>query len=159
MKELPLSIAISALIKDNKILLIKRERGDYVGLLGLPGGKIKKQEHLSEAAVREIEEESGIKCKFKEHLGTVSEHLVENNIIVEHFLLHICELEPLTTKILNNQEGKLNWYDLDQLEELKNQIIPSDYPMIERIVRNKERKYFDCVIEKSGDDHVLKKFE
>ena len=42
MKELPLAVAISALIKDNKILLIKRLRGDYVGLLGLPGGKIEK---------------------------------------------------------------------------------------------------------------------
>jgi len=39
MKELPLAVAISALIKDNQILLIKRLKGDYVGLLGLPGGK------------------------------------------------------------------------------------------------------------------------
>ena len=42
MKELPLAVAISALIKDNQILLIKRLKGDYVGLLGLPGGKIEK---------------------------------------------------------------------------------------------------------------------
>ena len=43
MKELPLAVVITALVKDNKILLIKRMKGDYVGLLGLPGGKIEKK--------------------------------------------------------------------------------------------------------------------
>jgi len=92
MGDLPLSIAISALIKDNKILLIKRKKGDYVGLLGLPGGKIEKGEHVGEAAVREILEESGIACEFRNHLGFVSEHLVENGEVSNHFLLHVCEL-------------------------------------------------------------------
>ncbi|MCD6094481.1 NUDIX domain-containing protein [bacterium] len=47
MQENPLSVVISALIKNNQILLIKRVRGDYIGLWGLPGGKIEKEEHLS----------------------------------------------------------------------------------------------------------------
>jgi 8-oxo-dGTP diphosphatase len=158
-KELPLSVAISALIKDNKILLIKRVRGDYVGLWGLPGGKIEKNEHVSEAAVREIFEESGIKSEFKNHLGFVSEHLIEDGEVVKHFLLHVCELNPLTTHVTNNEEGRLEWFDLDELEQLKNKIIPSDYPMIKKIVINREKNYYDCVLEKIGEEHVLKKFE
>ena len=71
MKELPLSVVIAALVKDNKILLIQRARGSYVGYWALPGGKIEKQEHLSQAATREILEESGIQSEFKEHLGFV----------------------------------------------------------------------------------------
>ena len=114
MKELPLAVVISVLIKDNQILLIKRLRGDYVGLLGLPGGKIEKNEHLSEAAIREILEESGIESDFKNHLGFVSEHLIENGNILQHFLLHICKLEPKTTDILNDSEVGPKVYEILQ---------------------------------------------
>jgi len=159
MKNLPLSVVISALIKNNQILLIKRIRGDYVGLWGLPGGKIEKGEHLSEAAKREILEESGIESSFKNYLGFVSEHLIENGKILQHFLLHICELEPKTTEILNDSEGRLDWFHLNHLSSFKEKIIPSDFLIIEKIVKNKEKKYYNCIIEKKGNIYLLKKFE
>ena len=84
-----MSVVVAALVINNKILLIKRVRGSYVGLWALPGGKIEKNEHLSQAATREILEESGIHSEFKEHLGFVSEHLVEDGEITQHFLLHL----------------------------------------------------------------------
>ncbi len=159
MIKLPLSIAISALIKNNQILLIQRIRGDYVGLWGLPGGKVERDEHFSEAAIREVFEESGIKSDFKSYLGLVSEHLVENDQIIQHFLIHICELKPKTTEILTSQEGKLAWFNLDNLQEIKDKIIPSDFLIIEKIVKNQEENYYNCVIEKEGDNYFLKKFE
>lgn len=159
MKDLPLAIVISVLIKNNKILLVKRIKGDYVGLLGMPGGKIEKKEHVSDAAVREMFEESGIKSTFKSYLGFISEHLVENGNILQHFLLHLCELEPQTTEILHSPEGKLNWFNLDKLQTIKDQIIPSDYLMIEKIIINKEKQYYNCILEKIGNEHIIKKFE
>lgn len=154
-----MSVAISALIHQNKILLIKRVRGDYVGLWGLPGGKIEKDEHLSEAAKREIFEESGIEAEFKNHLGFVSEHLIESGDIIEHFLLHICELHPKATDITIDTEGKLDWFNLDEIESIKDQVIPSDFLMIEKIIKNKDKNYYNCIIEKSGENYILKKFE
>lgn len=159
MKESPISVVISSVIQNNKILLIKRLRGDYVGLWGLPGGKIEKNEHLSEAATREILEESGIESEFKDHLGFVSEHLIENGNITKHFLLHLCELSSRTTDIKNDTEGKLKWFDLDKIENMKDNIIPSDFLMIEKMIKNKEKNYYNCILEKSGDNHILKKFE
>ncbi len=171
-KKLPLSIAISALIKDDKILLIKREKGDYVGLLGLPGGKIEKDEHISKAATREIYEESKIKSEFKKYLGIVSEHLIENGEITNHFLLHLCELEPKTTEVVNGREGELNWFSLDKIKSMKDKIIPSDFLMIEKMIVKGSKynlpacrqgreptNYYDCVLEKIGDNYVLNKFE
>lgn len=158
-QKLPLAIAISALIKDNKILLIERIKGDYIGLLGLPGGKIEKNEHLSEAATREILEESGIKSKFKNHLGFISEHLIENGKVLQHFLLHICELEPKSTNISNDSEGQLAWYDLNKLSTMQNKIIPSDFQIIKKMILNREKNYFDCILEKIGNNYSLKKFE
>ena len=156
--DLPLAVAISALIKDNKILLIKRAKGDYAGLLGLPGGKVETNEHLSQAAIREILEESGIKSIFKKHIGFVSEHLIENKEISKHFLLHVCELEPVNTKISSNSEGRLAWYKLNDIQKIKDKIIPSDLLMIEKMIINKEKEYYDCVIEKEGNEYKLKEF-
>lgn len=159
MKQLPLSVVISALIHENKILLIKRKKGDYVGLLALPGGKVEKNEHLSQAAVREILEESGIQSEFKKHLGFVSELLIEENNVMEHFMLHICELEPKNTIISNDVEGKLEWFNLSELENMKDKIIPSDYHIIEKIVLKREKEYYNSVLEKVKDEYILRKFE
>lgn len=159
-KDLPLSIVICALIHDNKILLIERIKGDYVGLLGLPGGKIEKNEHLSEAATREMFEESGIKARFKEHLGFVSEHLVEKDgIIANHFLLHICHLIPESVDIVTGKEGRLDWFDLANIGNIKNKVIPSDFIIVDKMVKNREKNYYNCVIRKSSGIYILEKFE
>tara|TARA_Y100000310_G_C20489030_1_gene718230 strand:- start:60 stop:539 length:480 start_codon:yes stop_codon:yes gene_type:complete len=159
MSNKPLSVAISAVIKDNNILLIKRNRGDYPNFWALPGGKIEQNEHVSDAAVREILEESGLQTQFRNHLGFVSEHLVENNEIQKHFLLHICELEPQTMAFQQQEEGELRWFNLDNIKHHKDKIIPSDSLMIEKIIKNRESNYFNCVIEKVNDKHILRKFD
>ena len=159
MKELPLPVVISVLTYDNKILLIKRVRGEYVGLWGLPGGKIEKNEHLSEAAIREIFEEAGIQAEFINHLAIVSEHLIKDGNVIQHFLLHICRLTPKSINITNNQEGELSWFDLDMIERMKDQIIPSDFLMIQKIIKNREKNYYNCILEKIGNNYILKKFE
>jgi len=155
----PLAVAIAALIKDNKILMIKRAKGSYSGLWGFPGGKIEFDEHVSEAAVRELFEESNIKAKFKNHLGFVSEHLIEDNKIIRHFLLHVCELTPKNTEFVEGREGELAWFDLDNINRVKEHLIPSDFLIINNLIKNSGNTYYNCVIEKSGDFHVLKKFE
>jgi mutator protein MutT len=157
MPDYPLAVAIAALLNENKILLIKRMKGDCIGLWGLPGGKIEKDEHVSEAVVREILEETGIESDFKAYLGFVSEHLVENNKIKAHFLLHVCELVANEFPEIENKN--LGWFELNEIEAMKDEIIPSDFLMIEKLVRNREGNYYNCVIEKTGDSHVLRKFE
>ena len=155
----PLSVAIAALIHNNKILMIKRAKGSYSGLWGFPGGKIEFDEHVSEAAVREIFEETGIESEFKKHLGFVSEHLMEDKKIIRHFLLHICELNPKNTEFVEGCEGELAWFDLDNISRVKEHLIPSDFLIINNLIKNSGSTYYNCVIEKSGDFHVLKKFE
>jgi len=155
----PMPVAICALIHKNKILLIQRIRGEYVGLWGLPGGKIEKHEFMSGAAIREILEETGIDSEFKSFYGLISEHLKEDNKITEHFLLHLCELEPKTTEIKNNQAGEARWFDLKNLEQHREKIIPSDFLMIQNMVKNKESNYYNCVLVKKNNKYILERFE
>jgi 8-oxo-dGTP diphosphatase len=161
-EKLPLGVVLATLVHDNKILLIRREKGYYIGLWSLLGGKIESNEHISEAAVREVREESGIHCEFIEHLGSVSEHLIENKEVEQHFLLHVCKLKPKTANMLvmpETYEGKLEWFELEKLDESKHLIIPSDYLMIKKMLLNKEKNYYNCIIERIGKDHILRKFE
>ena len=114
-----------------------------------------KEEHLSEAAVREVLEETGIKAEFKNHLGFVSEHLVESNLVTQHFLLHLCQLSPLTTSITSGAEGRVAWFDLSN-PILKEILVPSDYEMMDRIILNKEKNYYNCILEKIDNNHYPK---
>ncbi len=155
---MPISIILAIVIQNNKILLIKRKKGQFVNLLAIPGGKIEKNEHLKSAVKRELKEEAQITADFEEYLGCVSEILIENNEVKANFILHLCKLKPKTNKILNSDEGDVNWYNLSSLNSIKDQIIPSDFKMIENFVLNKTKNYFDCIEEKIGNKYYLKKF-
>ncbi len=52
----------------NALLLLKKFNGDYV----LPKGRMEKGESLEETALREVEEEAGIKAEIVEYIGDAS---------------------------------------------------------------------------------------
>lgn len=60
MKQLKHIGVYGLLIKDNKILLIKKSGGPYDGKLDLPGGTIEFNESIEDALIREFKEEVGI---------------------------------------------------------------------------------------------------
>ena len=72
------------LIKDSKILLIKKSRGAYKGMFDLPGGGIEFGEKIEETLKREFIEETGV---------TLDDYLfISNN---EYFIDYFNELsEP-----------------------------------------------------------------
>jgi 8-oxo-dGTP diphosphatase len=159
MDDKAIPVAICALVQDYNILMLKRAKGDYKGLWALPGGKIEMHEHVAEAAVREIKEELGLDSEFKSFLGLVSEHLVEKGEVESHFLLHLCELEPLSKEIKSSSAGEARWIPLDKVQEMRDEVVPSDLLMIQRMIMESEGTYYECVIEKRGQVHVLQRFE
>ena len=52
-----INVVIGIIANEDRILLIKRERGDFRGLYGLPGGKVEECEHIDMTMEREIQEE------------------------------------------------------------------------------------------------------
>ena len=60
----------AVVIRDRKILLVKRNKAPNKGQWAIPGGSIKLGETLQEAAEREIREETGLMVKAKEPVYT-----------------------------------------------------------------------------------------
>lgn len=156
---IPLSVAVAIVHDDDKVLLIRRERGDYTGLWALPGGKIEQDEHVDEAASREIQEEAGIETTFDAYEGIVSEHLKDDEGLSNHFILHICRLTPDDTTIETRDEGETRWMSIDDIEEQQDTIIPSDYRILKELVDDTFSGYYQCIIEESGEQQELQRFE
>ena len=71
-------VAVGAIvIKDEKILLVKRNKAPYKDMWAIPGGSVELGETLQKAAEREIREETGLDIKAKEPVYTFD--LIEKN--------------------------------------------------------------------------------
>jgi len=153
---MPLNVTISVVENENKILLLKRKKGLFSGMLGLPGGKIENGERIKEAAIREIEEETKIKSKFDGIHGVILERLVEKNKVKNEFLIFLSELKPYR---IPGPQPNCVWLDMNDLESCRDSIIPSDYEMINQIFVNKKPGYYESIIIKSRDKYKLQSFE
>lgn len=61
------------LMRDKKILLIKRKNEPFKGKWALPGGFVEYGEKVEDAVIREFREEVGIEAKIKKLLGVYSD--------------------------------------------------------------------------------------
>ncbi|WP_084397579.1 NUDIX hydrolase [Henriciella aquimarina] len=76
-------------IRDDQVLLIRRGTPPMTGAWSLPGGRIEAGERAREAALRELEEETGVKAEIAGLIDVV-DAIVENRehtLITRHYVL------------------------------------------------------------------------
>jgi ADP-ribose pyrophosphatase YjhB (NUDIX family) len=126
-------IAITILSYKNRYLFLKRRNPPYEGLWSLVGGKITLGEHVQEAAIREIIEETGTtKVHAYDYRGMVSERLVESNgTLSAHFLIFVGHaiIDDFRTE---HREGNLSMFTNEQIEAETAYFLPSDLEMFKR---------------------------
>lgn len=99
-----------------QVLLIHRpQRGDW----SFPKGKVDAGESLEDAAVREVEEETGLVCKLRKKLGETS--YVDGNDrdkTVDYWLMTVKSGETSPKKFEPNDEvDGIGWFDLDEADK------------------------------------------
>lgn len=62
-------VVVGIVEKDNKFLIVKRKIQEDNLTWVFPGGKVEERESPEKAVMREVIEESGIKCKIRKYLG------------------------------------------------------------------------------------------
>jgi len=145
----PLTVVISAITKNNKILLMKREKRPYKGYWSMIGGKMKLSESIQDCAVREAKEETGLDTEFKSVKGVVHERVREDDTIKHGFVFFFTHLEPKQGSLTPTEEGQLDWFNINQLDNT--QIIPSDKWMIETFLLNNKKGTHSVVMDEKDE--------
>ncbi|MCO6487162.1 MAG: NUDIX hydrolase [Phaeodactylibacter sp.] len=101
-----------------KVLLIQRGHPPFKGQWALPGGFVDMDEGLEAAALRELEEETGVKNVFIEQLYTFGEPGRDPRgrvVSVAYYALVNLEEHPVTA---NSDARRVKWYETDSLPQL-----------------------------------------
>lgn len=115
---------------ENKILVI-REKSRLYNNWKLPGGLINLGEEISDAAEREIFEETGIKTQFQSVLTFRHSHKVQFD---RSDIYIICQLKPITTDIIVDDEIETaQWMDFNEFKaNTTHKMLLSIFNLIER---------------------------
>ena len=118
--ERPFLAVSAAIVRDGKILVVRRARAPANGLFTLPGGVVEVGETLVEAVAREVREETGLAIDpvalagFRETIVRDGESRVERHFIILCFAARWHAGEP----VLNEELSEAHWLDPAELASL-----------------------------------------
>ena len=119
------------IIKDNKLLLIKRKNEPFKNKWALPGGFVEYGEKVEDSVIREVFEETGLKTKINNFFNVYSDPDRDPR---GHTITLVYSLEIVGGNLKGNDDAsEAKFFELDNLPELAfdhgkiiNQIIGRD---------------------------------
>lgn len=108
-----------------------------------PGGAANLAEDISQTAVREVFEETGIKTKFCSVIGFRQQHNYPNGF-GRSDLYVVCRLEPLNYEInaCKDEVRDCQWIDIDKMLTFKENNLTQH---ISRLIKHGQEKGFDTI--------------
>lgn len=103
------------LMRENKILLAMKKRGFGSGKWNGVGGKVSDDESVEEAALREVEEEIGVKADPDDLIsaGSIRFYFAENPEFDQH--MHVFILKNWRGEPTETEEVKPAWYGFSEI--------------------------------------------
>lgn len=131
----PLPVASTIVTKDRKVLLVKRKNKPYKDMWCLPSGFAESGESIEAAALRELEEEAGIKGKILDLVDANSAY----SYLYGDLLFLTFEVEQTGGKMMAGDDASdVKYFPLDKLPELA---FVSNMKAVEKFILNK-REYW-----------------
>jgi ADP-ribose pyrophosphatase YjhB (NUDIX family) len=109
----PILAVSAAILRDGKVLLVRRARPPAGGLFSLPGGVVEVGETLIQAVAREVLEETSLTIEpvalagYREVLARDAEDRVERHFVILPFAARWLAGEP----VLNEELSEWHWVD------------------------------------------------
>jgi 8-oxo-dGTP diphosphatase len=107
----PIVAVSAAIIRDGKVLIVRRARAPAGGLYTLPGGGVEVGETLPEAVIREVREETALTVEpvalagYREGIARDRDGRVERHFVVLPFAARWIAGEP----VLNDELSEWMW--------------------------------------------------
>ncbi|MEM6462928.1 MAG: NUDIX domain-containing protein [Pseudomonadota bacterium] len=128
-------IAVSTIVKrHDRYLMVLRGSGPSTGDYAFPGGKVEAGETLAQAALRELNEETGIighDARFFRLYDLIAN--ADDGTVESHFVLavHVAEAHHDQQAVAADDAAAVNWFTADEIRRLP--IPPSVLECIEHI--------------------------
>ncbi|OEU65222.1 MAG: DNA mismatch repair protein MutT [Desulfovibrio sp. S3730MH75] len=128
----PISVVAGIVWKEGLFLSAERPNGkDYAGWWEFPGGKVEQGESLSDALVRELQEELGITpLKYGFWMDKIVEY-PEYTVKLNFF-----DIWDFSGKVASMEKQKFDWFELDNVIDVK--FLPVNYEILE-LLKERER--------------------
>jgi 8-oxo-dGTP diphosphatase len=111
-------IAHGIIIQDGKILLLRRSQGRYEGgLWDIPGGTVEEGEKPEEAAVREFQEEAGLRVQIQSEIARRTNMDTKGRPILFEtitFLVELLDTSDCTVSI-SYEHDAYEWVDIHHI--------------------------------------------
>ena len=118
--ELPLVGVGAIIIKDGRVVLVKRAHPPIQGQWSIPGGVLEVGEFVREAAIREAREETGLTVEAGELIGVYDRILRDDQKRVQyHYVLVDFLCRPVGGQLLAASDAaEVRWFTREELPAL-----------------------------------------
>jgi len=146
----PLPVVLVAVVnkKQDKILLVKRNKRPYKNYWSMIGGKILLHEDFKEASIRKVKEKTGKDSVFISLNDMMHERIEGSGMVKHSFILLFTKVVVRDNIFKETHAGELRWFSIDKLDP--SIIIPSDYYLIKKSLNKKHGMKSLYMHEKDG---------
>ncbi len=101
-----------------QLLMYTRLKQPFYGCQGFPSGKVKYGEKISEAAIRELKEETNLDANKSQTVAIAHFRVFDENTmdLLEDKFMHLCLIKNPVGVIQANHEGKYEWINEEDLD-------------------------------------------
>jgi 8-oxo-dGTP diphosphatase len=111
-------VVFSVIENKLKVLLVKRDLAPFKGKWAIPGGFVRVDENLENAAKRELEEETGVKDVYLEQLYTFGDvHRDPRGRVITVTYIALINSENIKLKAATDT-SEAQWFNVNELPEL-----------------------------------------
>ena len=117
----PKAASSAILRRGDRLLLVKRKYPPAEDQFAFPGGRAETGESPEETALREFEEETGIKAHSPKHFKTYDLPTRDaNGHLTSHFILSVFTIEADLNAVAHalDDASEVGWFTIDEIRQL-----------------------------------------
>jgi 8-oxo-dGTP diphosphatase len=108
-------VCVSAVaVADGHLLLVQRAPGEsHAGTWAVPGGRVEPGEHVRDAVVRELREETGLRARCGEFVGWVERLDADAHYVILDFRVEL--VDPPDVAVAGDDAAAVSWVPLAEV--------------------------------------------